>query len=327
LVTGATGRVGRHLVKALLDRGESVRVLVKNGTADSELVEVFYGDILNKESLRKAVDGVDTIYHLAAVVDYTAPKDLMFNVNVIGTKNLLEVSAGRKIIYLSSAAVMGRNFKELPVSESTPCHPSNYYGETKLEAEKLVREAGGIIIRSPDIMGQGFTEGFDYVISKIADGTMVIPGDGKNFIQFVHISDLVQALILAKEIGKSGEVYIVTGKEIRTLNECFALIAKYLGVDPPKKHVSKLLALSVAGYKSLKSRLGNGKQVAMGEYIEKMAANRSFDISKAKSELGYISSMSYDDIMEEMIINYRKSHEQKEDIPDKDGKDQGQGKD
>jgi nucleoside-diphosphate-sugar epimerase len=121
LVTGATGRVGRHLVKALLDRGESVRVLVKNGTADSELVEVFYGDILNKESLRKAVDGVDTIYHLAAVVDYTAPKDLMFNVNVIGTKNLLEVSTGRKIIYLSSAAVMGRNFKELPVSESTPC--------------------------------------------------------------------------------------------------------------------------------------------------------------------------------------------------------------
>jgi nucleoside-diphosphate-sugar epimerase len=59
-------------------------------------------------------------------------------------------------------------------------------------------------------MGQGFTEGFDYVISKIADGTMVIPGDGKNFIQFVHISDLVQALILARK-GKSGEVYIVTG--------------------------------------------------------------------------------------------------------------------
>jgi len=85
--------------------------------------------------------------------------------------------------------------------------------------------------------------------------------------------------------------------------------------------------LSVAGYKSLKSRLGNGKQVAMSEYIEKMTANRSFDISKAKVDLGYMPSMSYDDIIEEMIVEYRKSHEQKEDIPDKDGKDQGQGKD
>ena len=137
LVTGAAGRVGRHLVPVLLRGKDEVRALVKERMVKDENVEVFYGDLLNKESLKKAVDGVDIIFHLAAVVDYTAPKEMMFKVNVVGTKNLLEVSKGKKFIYLSSTAVMGNKFQELPLNEETPCNPSNFYGKTKLEAEKL----------------------------------------------------------------------------------------------------------------------------------------------------------------------------------------------
>jgi nucleoside-diphosphate-sugar epimerase len=150
----------------------------------------------------------------------------MFNINVVGTKNLLQTSQGQKFIYLSSTAAMGKKLKEIPATEETPCIPSNYYGQTKLEAEGLVRKAGGIVIRSADIMGPGFEEGYNYVLSRIAEERMVIPGNGKNFIQWVHIKDLVQALLLAKEKGKLGEVYIIAGKEVRTLNECFALLGK-----------------------------------------------------------------------------------------------------
>jgi len=326
LITGATGRIGKHLVEALINQGEKVRALIREGMIENEQVEIFYGDLLNKEALKKAVEGVDVIYHLAAIVDYTAPKELMFNVNVMGTRNLLEVTKIRKFIYLSSTAVMGKKLKELPATEKTPCKPSNFYGETKFEAEKLVKEASGIIIRSADVLGPGFMEGYDYVISHIEDGTMKVPGDGKNFIQWIHINDLVQALLLAKENGKPGEVYIVAGKEVKTLNDCFALLAKYLEVEPPKKHVSKFLATTMTNYRIFKSKIKREKPIAMKEYIEKMTANRSFDISKARNELGFEPKIDYEYVAKEMVEQYKKlkeqSNQQQENIPEEQSKDQ-----
>jgi len=130
-----------------------------------ENVEIFYGDVLDKESLKKAVDGVDVIFHLAAVVDYLAPKDLMYKVNVIGTKNLLEVSKAKKFIYLSSTAVLGKKIKNIQADENTSYKPSNFYGKTKMEAEKMVKENNGIIIRSADAYGPGLKKDiFMYLI-------------------------------------------------------------------------------------------------------------------------------------------------------------------
>jgi nucleoside-diphosphate-sugar epimerase len=325
LITGGTGRIGKHLVNALVNQGEKVRVLVRKGMIENENVEVFYGDILNKESIKKAVDGVDVIYHLAAIVDYLAPKDLMFNVNVIGTKNLLEVSKAKKFIYLSSTAAMGKKLKEIPANENTPCHPSDFYGKTKLDAEKLVKESGGTIIRSADVFGPGFREGYDYLIEGLESGNLPIIGDGKNFIQWIHINDLIQALILAKENGNSGEVYIVAGKEVKTFNECVELLTKYLQVEPPKKHVSKFLAKTKVNFNMLKAKVKKERPKVISEYVEKITANRSFDISKAKKELGFEPKVSYEDAAREMVEEY-KSKKQKENVTEQQSEDQGQGK-
>ena len=322
LITGATGRIGKYLVKALLQQDEKVKALIKEGTVENENVEIFYGDVLNKESLKKAVEDVDVIYHLAAIVDYLAPKDAMFNVNVIGTKNLLEVSKAKKFIYLSSTASMGKKLKEIPANESTPCHPSDFYGQTKLDAEKLVKEAGGIIVRSADVFGPGFTEGYDYVISELESGNLPVIGDGKNFIHWIHIDDLIQALLLVKENGKPGEVYIVAGKEVKTLNECLELLAKYLEVEPPKKHVSKLLAKTLVNYKMLKAKIKKERPKVIPEYINKLTANRSFDISKAKKELGFEPKVSYEDAAREIVEEYKKSKQQEENIPEEQSKEQ-----
>jgi nucleoside-diphosphate-sugar epimerase len=322
LVTGATGRIGKHLVNALLNQGEKVRVLIKEGMIENENVEIFYGDLLDKESLKKAVEGVDVIYHLAAIVDYLAPKETMFNVNVVGTKNLLEVSKAKKFIYLSSTAAMGKKLKEIPANESTPCHPSDFYGKTKLDAETLVKEAGGIIIRSADVFGSGFREGFDYVISGLEDGTLPIIGDGKNFIQWIHISDLIQALLLVKENGKPGEVYIVAGKEIKTLNECLELLCKYLNVEVPKKHASKLLAKTMVSFKVFKAKIKKERPKVIPEYINKITANRSFDISKAKKELGFEPKVSYEEAASEMVEEYKKLNQQEENVSEEQGKEQ-----
>lgn len=325
LITGATGRIGKHLVNALVNQGEKVRALVAEGTIENESVEIFYGDLLNKESIKKAVDGVDVIYHLAAIIDYLAPKDKMFNVNVIGTKNLLEASKAKKFIYLSSTAVMGKKLKEIPANESTPARPSDFYGKTKLDAENLVKEGGGIIIRSADVFGPGFAEGYDYVISGLENGSLPVIGDGKNFIQWIHIEDLIQALLLAKENGKPREVYIVAGKEVKTLNECLELLAKYLEVEPPKKHVSKFLAKTVANYKVFKSKISKERPKVIPEYINKIVANRSFDTSKAKRELGFDPKVSYEEAAKEMIEEY-KSKKQKEKVTEQQSEDQSQGK-
>ena len=306
-----------------MNQGEKVRAFVKEKTVENENVEIFYGDLLNKESLKKAVEGVDVIYHLAAIVDYLAPKDDMFKVNVIGTKNLLEVSKAKKFIYLSSTAAMGKKLKEIPANESTPCHPSDFYGQTKLDAEKLVKEAGGIILRSADVFGPGFTEGYDYMISGLENGTLPVVGDGKNFIQWIHIDDLIQALLLVKENGKPGEVYIVSGKEVKTLNECLELLAKYLEVEPPKRHVSKFLTKALTNYKMFKAKIKKERPKVIPEYISKITANRSFDISKAKKELGFEPKISYEDAAREMIEEYKKLKHQEENVTQEQSKEQG----
>jgi len=307
LVTGANGRIGRHLVRALLDRGDSVRALVfsKGGLRPRKNLEIVEGDVTKKEDVRKAVAGVDTVYHLAAIIDYDAPKKQMKAVNIEGTQNVIEASKGKKLIYLSSTAVMGKKLSKIPADESGACRPTDYYGQTKLKAEKMVREAGGIAIRSADVYGSGFEEGYYAVMKGLDSGKLQIIGDGKNFIQYIHVSDLVQALLLARDRGNPGEVYIVTGDDVFTLEECFALLAKHLGVKPPAKHISVELAKFMARVSRIKSKLKHKKSSLAPEHVSKLVANRKFDISKAKNELGFQPHVSYDQGFKEMVDEYR----------------------
>ena len=305
--------MGRNLVREL-SKNEEVRVLVHKDMLKIENVEVVYGDLLDKTSLEKALKDVDTIYHLAAVVDYLAPKDVLFKVNVLGTKNLVELAGNRKIIYLSSTAVMGRKLKEMPANENTPTNPSNYYGWTKLQSEELVRKNRGIIIRSAQIFGPGFSEEYNLIISKLEQGQLPIIGDGKNFLHWIHINDLLQALLLAKDRGKLGETYLVAGKEVKTLKDLLNLLCKYLEIDAPKKQVSKFMAKTGAYYNVLKWKVGGKKPKLIPEYIEKMTANRTFDISKAREVLGFDPQVSYDQAAREMVEEYKKlKAEEKED--------------
>ena len=321
LITGASGRIGKYLVNALLKEGENVRVFIKEKSVEAENVETFYGDVLDIESLKKAVDGVDVIYHLAAVVDYLTSQDLMYKVNVLGTRNLLEVSKGKKIIYLSTTAVMGKKLKEMPANENTPCHPSNYYGKTKFEAEKLVKENGGIILRSADVIGPGSFVN-DVVISKLEEGKLPFIGDGKNFIHYIHINDLIQALLLVKERGKTGEVYIVAGKDVRTQKDCWNLICKYLNVSPPTKSVPVTLAKIQAYSKLLKFKINKEQPSIIPEYVEKITANRTFDISKARKELGFDPKISYEEAAQEMVEEYKKSKQKEENITEEKSEEQ-----
>ncbi len=310
LVTGGSGRVGFHLVRALLEKKLFVRVFERKASPIRERknLEFFYGDITKKEGCEAAMKGVHIVYHLAAIVDYLAPKNLVYDVNVNGTRNIIEAAkkAGAKIIFLSSTAAMGKKLPKLPANEQTACRPTDFYGQTKLEAEKIVREAGGIIIRSADLVGPGFEEGYHTVIEKIAEGKMQIIGDGKNLIQYIHISDLIQALMLAKEKGRAGEIYIVAGPEARTQEECWKLLAKHLHKPAPTKKISVELARFLAKVNVVKAKLKRKRPSFIPAYVDKIVANREFDISKAREELGFEPKVSADEQAREMVEEYLK---------------------
>jgi nucleoside-diphosphate-sugar epimerase len=322
LVTGAAGRIGRHLIPALIRNGDQVRVLVKEDMVENEKVEIFYGDVLDKASLEKALKGVEVVYHLAAVTDPLVSKDEMHKVNVLGTKNLLETSKAKKFIYLSTASVMGKNFKELPVNESTKCNPASFYAKTKLEAEKLVLEGGGIVIRAPDVLSAGFLRDYSFVLSGLANGQMPILGDGKNFIQWIHINDLVQALVLAKSLGKPGQVYNVAGKEFKTLKQLWGMFCNYLDVEPPEKHTAGFLAKAKAQTGLLKGKLSKEKPQVVPEYVDKFTTNMTFDMSKAKTELGFEPSVGFEACVKEVVEEYQVLNKEEDKVPEEPSEEQ-----
>lgn len=307
LVTGASGHLGRHLVKELLEQGEKVRVFVRSDPA-IEGTETVHGDVLDPVAVSKAVEGIDTIYHLAAAVDYKQlSKKLLYDVNVTGTRNILEKSKAHNFIYMSSTSVYGYNMKENPASEKTQTNPSSDYGKTKAEAEKLVILKGGMVIRAPVIYGSGFNQGFGYVLSQIQKEKMVVIGDGKNRMQWVHVDDLVHALILTKDKGKSGETYLIAGKDIKTQEELYSMLAKHLGVSPPTKRVSTMLARMLAYYKTMKAGMAGKEPSITSSQIERIVSDRTFDISKAVRELGFDPKINYEKGAEEMVSEYRKN--------------------
>jgi nucleoside-diphosphate-sugar epimerase len=303
LVTGASGRVGRRLVDALIERGDHVRVLILDFDVAPKNVEIVRGSLLNKDVAEEAVKDVDVVYHLAAMLDYTAPKNVMYGVNVTGTKNLVEASSAKKFIYLSSTAVYGYHTNH-SITEATPFAPSGFYGKTKMLAEKIVLDKHGIVVRSPDIFGKGFQDGYEYVLKQLEKGTMPIIGSGNNRIHWIHISDLIEALLLAKDKGRPGEVYLVAGKEAKPQKELLELLTEGLNKRPPSRHVSKCMANAMAHYELLSARFRGSKPKVIPEHINKITSDRIFDTSKAQRELGFVPHVGYDTAAKEIVEEY-----------------------
>ncbi len=278
LVTGATGRIGRYLVDALLGQGKKVRVLARDGKRAHELwggrVEAFIGDVTDAGAVSSAVKGCDTVFHLAALLDYSAPRDEMFRANVDGTRNVLEAAKGCRIIHMSSTSVYGRRARS-PVTEETPFAPEGCYGESKVAADNLARAAGAIVLRPTVVYGPGFTTGFLKLFSMIRKGRMVIAGNGKNRMQWTHIDDLVSAVLLAAEKGMPGEAYNAVSDDVKTQEEFLAIMAGLLKARAPRRHVPMWLLRTF------------GRLLVKREFIEVMASDRVFDCSRAKRELGW----------------------------------------
>ncbi|MEM3399467.1 MAG: NAD-dependent epimerase/dehydratase family protein [Candidatus Micrarchaeia archaeon] len=307
LVTGATGRIGRHLVQKLVSEGKSVRVLIRNeGQAIfmPKGATPVYGDIRTY----RIDEDVDVVFHLAALVNHDAPLEKLLDINVNGTKNLLASCKNvKRFIFCSTISVYGKKLKEKPANENTECGAKDPYGKSKLLAEKEVINSAveWSILRPGVVYGVGFDEGFIPALELLEKGRMPLIGSGDNHIPLIHVSDVVNALILLSESEKSkNDIFVAVGEEQKTQRELFEIACKYLNVPPPKRSVPIWLARAFALYFELFSK----KPRITRSQIDTITADRVFDISKIKS-IGYKQSVPLEEGIHEMVEYYRRGRD------------------
>jgi nucleoside-diphosphate-sugar epimerase len=247
LVTGGTGFIGSYLVRYLLDKGEEVRVLVRDPSKLKFNVDYVVGDITDERSLDDAFKDVDEVYHLAAIFRHGVDAEKIWRVNYYGTKNVVKkcLEYGCKLLHVSTVGVLGyANSK--PLDESSPYKPNpNPYSRSKAKAEQFVVEMckEGLkakIVRPAFVYGVGSRYGLNLLIDMVVNGKLrFVIGRGNNYIHPIHVADLVEAMVLVMNKAKVGGIYIVANEKPTKLREFLDTVAKFAGVRlrygfPPK---------------------------------------------------------------------------------------------
>ncbi|HEX5303346.1 MAG TPA: NAD-dependent epimerase/dehydratase family protein [Streptosporangiaceae bacterium] len=303
LVTGGNGFVGRHLVAALQDRGDLVRVLALPGEDASWLrhrgVTVYRGDIREPASLAEPADGADAVLHLAAMMDVWRPLEDYRAVNVTGTENICRaaLTAGvRRFVHMSSSSVYGVALGR-PADESFPLAPfGDPYPVTKAAGDRLVQRMiaaehlPAVIIRPDQIFGPGDELHFGHMADRLRAGRGILAGSGDNAIPLVYVADVVRGLLLALDHDRApGQAYNITTDRPLTQKQLLHAIAEEIGASAPRIRVP-YRALYAAGY--LAERLATVVPSVTRPPITRLGvtffgADNRYSIGKARRELGY----------------------------------------
>ena len=299
LITGGSGYFGSVLVKRLLLNNWDCRVFDINpfeGECASE-VEFLQGDIRDYDSVFKACDGVDVVFHNVAQVPLAKNKNLFNSVNIDGTDNILLSSSKKgvnKLIYTSSSAVYGVP-KLNPVNENMIPIPKESYGKAKYVAEKrcqkyISSDLDIVIIRPRTILGHGRLGIFQILFEWIKQGINIpVLGNGDNVYQFIHADDLAEAILLSARPRIKSGIYNCGAEKYGTMREALENLCKYSKSGSQVKSVPFWPA--VGGMKIF-SLLGLSP---LGAYHSLMyGRDMYFDISKSKNELSWKPKFSND---------------------------------
>jgi dihydroflavonol-4-reductase len=319
LVTGAAGHVGNVLVRELLVRGECVRVLILPGEDCTSLegldVEKVDGDVLKPASLENAMQGVDLVYHLAAIISIVPRKDdLVRRVNVQGTRNVIQAArkAGvRRVVYTSSIHALTRPPHGVKVNEDLSFDADNPVGEydrskaeASLEILKAVDEGLDAVIVCPT----GIIGPYDFRLSEM--GHLVLDWMKnklhvlvKGFYDFVDVRDVAKGHILAAEKGRKGQTYILGGERIGLI-DLKKLVQKAMGIRSPQVFIPIPIAKFFAQFTPMFYRLTHTQPRFTPYSIETICSNSDISHEKAERELGY-QPRSLHQAIEDTVIWWR----------------------
>ena len=302
LVTGAAGFTGGHLVRYLADQGDAVRALVRDrrrspvagGFPDG--VEVIEGDLTDTVSVARAMAGMDVVYNIAAryrEANLTAATYRAVNATAVGAIVEAAPAAGvRRVVHCSTVGVHG-DVEHPPADEDAPLRPGDVYQETKLEGERVGREAARragvelVIARPTGIYGPGDRRLFK-LIGGVARGRFLMLGPGRNYYHLTYVDDLSAGFRLCGTVpAAAGRVYILAGGEVTTLDELVRIIADVAGVAPPRWRLPVApFWLAGAVCEGLCAPFGIEPPIYRRR-VDFFRKSRAFDIARARAELGF----------------------------------------
>ena len=313
LVTGGSGFLGSHLVEALVARGERVRALVRPTSKTAHLeslgVELAFGDLTDLQSLRAACQGIDRVFHSAALTADWGTWQEFRAANVTGVGNMLEATLEAKVskyIHVSTTDVYG--YPDEPVDETAPHRRRGFrYGDTKVEGEKRVwtyhRQAQlpVTVVRPVNIYGPGPNIFMSEVVDLLKDNGMVQIGTGRKSAGLAYVSNVVDVLLRAADSESSlGQAYNVSDGSDVTWPQYVDRLAEIVGVPGPRITIPYRLAY-LAGWAMEKVygalRL-KGRPLLTRTAVELFGTDQNFSIDKARRELGYEPKVGFEEGMQ-----------------------------
>jgi nucleoside-diphosphate-sugar epimerase len=292
LVTGATGFLGSNVLREIGKIRKDIRILAvdyENAKKIYPAYEVVRGDITDPETLKGIGKDVDAVIHLAGLVSYSKPKDVLFKINVEGTRNLLEAcKKADKFIFSSSVAVYGEIKGQ--ADESYPRNPKNFYGESKREAENIIRDSDipNVIFRIAPIYGAGSPQWMKNL--SLLEKGFPIP-QTENLTHVTHISNAVQAFSLALKPKAKG-IYNIADEEPVKFMDFASELVRLLGKEP---------VIYPYWFVKFIARMKGAKT-----YLDVLTMNRNYDIAAAVNELGYGPRSDFYVELEKMVEWYKK---------------------
>ena len=307
LVTGATGFLGSHIAEQLIAHGDEVRALVRPSSDTSFLreigAELVAGDITQPESLLPAVEGVEAVYHAAALVSDWAPWADFHRTTIDGTRNVLRAAVRADVprfLHVSTDGVYALSCLHKRVTEDSPLEqrfgPLDYYRRSKLAAEKIVRRRlnksgiGVTIVRPALLLGERDAAMLPGVIAFMKNRSASYLGKGHNRLPYVYAGDVASACILAATSPQAtGQTYNVVSDERVTQRDLFQAIEEATGVRAPTRSVPYRAAYTVAAAMEawwlLRGRRTRPDTTRFG--VSLLGLEYREDASKLRNELGW----------------------------------------
>lgn len=302
LVTGAAGFIGSHVTRLLVEQGRDVRALVRPGEKTDNIdglpIEKVQGDILDPVAVEAALDGCDTLYHLAAIYAVWLPDErIIYDVNVRGSEIVLAAARKqrvKKVVYTSSIAALGLGSRTRPATEATPWNYgwlANAYIRSKYEGQLVAmrnaRQGLPVVIVNP-----AFPFG-DQDIGPTPTGKIIldilnrkVPGYIEGGFNAVDVRDVAAGHLLAEAKGRPGECYILGNRNL-SIRELHKLVGQLSGVRAPDRKIPIALITGMAAASELVANFTKRPPIATLKSVLLISRYLYYDITKACQELGY----------------------------------------
>jgi dihydroflavonol-4-reductase len=309
LVTGSTGFIGAHVVRLLLQRGDEVRAAVNPKSTrkphERSAFEVVRADICDRRAVRRAMKGVERVFHVAGTTSFGLPRERVFALNVQGTRIVLEEALKaevERVVYTSSVAAIGPAPAGSVADEANVWDAGRHaipYVDSKHEAEvvawRLAARGLPVVIVNPShVLGPG-DDGRSSTTLVRRFMRRQIPAYVEGTLNIVGVEDVARGHLLADQRGRLGERYILGNRNF-TLDRLFADLARLSGVEPPAVKLPLAVALSLA---TAAGRLP-GLALPTAAEVRASSLNWAFVNAKAKRELRWKTS-PHEDCLEATI--------------------------